>query len=336
MSDKEKQLENNDVQNRERELSSIDRLFRDVKMYRNSEEFMKKLDFYASFPYLGVYNAELVDQQRPGARLVLTAKKWEKLHHRKIKPNARPVIILVPFYPVEFLFDISDTMPSNEYITDDDRTIEWIINKHKASCIHDLGFYFRKLKDNLAKHGIFYDDTYVTGSEINAEIREDQTYQLSVKINKDHSVLHKNYFTISVNWKANGAEQLASISHELGHLFCHHIQTPWWKSRPSLTIEVKEFEAETVSYLVCERLGIETKSAEYLANYVYDNEEIPDISVDFVFRAVDMVQQVISGYLDVTDALMYKHDEMFKTKVDKEKERIKEEKEREKARKQEL
>jgi hypothetical protein len=33
---------------------------------------------------------------------------------------------------------------------------------------------------------------------------------------------------------------------------------------------------------------------------------------------------------------MYKHDEMFKTKVDKEKERIKEEKEREKARKQEL
>ena len=35
-------------------------------------EFKKKLDFYCGFPYLGVYNAALVEQQRPGARLVLT------------------------------------------------------------------------------------------------------------------------------------------------------------------------------------------------------------------------------------------------------------------------
>ena len=68
-----------DVENRDKELSSIDRLFRDVKSYRKSSEFQKKLDFQSKFPYLGVYNAELVDQQRPGARLVLTAKKWEKL-----------------------------------------------------------------------------------------------------------------------------------------------------------------------------------------------------------------------------------------------------------------
>ena len=98
-----------DEEKRDKDISSIDRLFRDVKRYRKCSEFKKKLEFYASFPYLGVYNAALVEQQRPGARFVLTSKKWLEKYNRKIKPNARPVIILMPFYPVEFLFDITDT-----------------------------------------------------------------------------------------------------------------------------------------------------------------------------------------------------------------------------------
>ena len=80
----EKQLELFE-DNRDKDISSIDRLFRDVKRYRKSSEFKKKLDFYCGFPYLGVYNAALVEQQRPGARLVLTTKKWEELYNRRIK-----------------------------------------------------------------------------------------------------------------------------------------------------------------------------------------------------------------------------------------------------------
>jgi hypothetical protein len=50
-----------------------------------------------------------------------------------------------------------------------------------------------------------------------------------------------------------------------------------------------------------------------------------------VFRAVDIVQQIVSGYVDVTHGFLYKKDPLFKEKVNKEKERIKEEKEKEKA-----
>ena len=121
---------------RDKDISSITRLFRDIKLYRKCSEFKKKLDFYSNFPYLGVYNAALVEQQRPGARLVLTVKKWEKLYNRRIKTNARPVIILMPFYPVDFLFDISDTTPiDNNRKKEDNLVIEGIINMNKASYI---------------------------------------------------------------------------------------------------------------------------------------------------------------------------------------------------------
>ena len=70
-----KQLDLFDADERDKELSTIDQLFKDVKRYRKCSEFQKRLEFYSNFPYLGVYNAELVAQQRPGARFVLTAKK---------------------------------------------------------------------------------------------------------------------------------------------------------------------------------------------------------------------------------------------------------------------
>lgn len=324
----------NDV--RDKDISSIDRLFRDVKRYRKSSEFKKKLDFYCGFPYLGVYNAALVEQQRPGARLVLTTEKWRELYRRKIKPNARPVIILMPFYPVEFLFDIADTRPiDNNAHTDEDDIIEEIIHHYRAESMQDVGFYYENMMKNLPKQGICYSNEYITGSELQAEIREDSSEKVHVQINKDYGEEHHSYFTISVSMRASRTEQLASMFHELGHLFCQHIHCSWWEGR-SYTKETKEFEAEIVSYLVCKRLGIETNSVRYLSHYMEEKEQIPPILIEFVFQAVDIIEQMAKGNMDVTKCLLYKKDSSFKAKVDKIKEKIKEEKEKKKAVKQQL
>ena len=296
------QLELFDQDYRDKDISSITRLFKDVKRYRNSSEFKKKLDFYASFPYLGVYNAALVEQQRPGARLVLTVKKWAELYNRKIKTNARPVIILMPFYPVEFLFDVSDTKPKdNRRKREENIIIEEIIKQHRASCKQEIWYYLDNLMDNLPKFGIRYEKA-VYGSEIKAEIRVDTSEELQIKIRKDHFVKHHNYFTI------------------LDNRF--------------YTKEVKEFEAETVSYLVCKRLGINTRSEEYLSYYMKENENIPDIDINCIFEAVDIIEKMITGNLDVTRCVMYKKDPAFKEKVKKELDLIKEEQSKAKAAKQ--
>lgn len=322
-----------DEEQRDKELSTIDQLFKDVKRYRKCSEFQKRLEFYSSFPYLGVYNAELVAQQRPGARFVLTAKKWSEKYNRIIKANARPLIILVPFHPVDFLFDVTDTKPiDNIKNVDDNAVIERIIERYMFDYKRGEGFYMENLWVNLEKQGIYY-KRIIASSELHAEIRTDQSEQLFVQVYKDVELSHHNYFTISVNSGLSRTEELSRIFHELAHLFCHHFTSPWWEGRPCSTTE-KEFEAETVSYLVCQRLGIKSHAVEYLADYFAENNLIPEISAELVFQAVDIIQDMASGYMSVIDCLLYKKDKEFKAKVDIEREKRKQEREQAKVLKQ--
>ena len=326
----DKQLDLFEVDERNKELSTIDQLFQDVKRYRKCSEFQKRLEFYSNFPYLGVYNAELVAQQRPGARFVLTAKKWAEKFHREIKPNARPLIILVPFHPVDFLFDVTDTKPiDNIKNVDENAVIERIIERYMFDYKRGTGYYMDNLWTNMEKQGIFY-KRINAGSELYAEIRTDQSERLFVQIYKDVELPHHNYFTISVNSGLSRTEELSRIFHELAHLFCHHFTCSYWKGRDCSTME-KEFEAETVSYLVCQRLGFKSHAVEYLADYYAKNNLIPDISAELVFQAVDIIQDMAFGYMSVTDCLLYKNDQEFKAKVDVEREKRKKKKEEAKA-----
>ena len=85
-----------------------------------------------------------------------------------------------------------------------------------------------------------------------------------------------------------------TLVHELAHLYCGHLGTPngrWWPDRQNLSHAVREFEAESVSYLVCTRLGIGTASDEYLAGYVRRCPATPPISLDRVMRSVLLLEQ---------------------------------------------
>jgi hypothetical protein len=57
-------------------------------------------------------------------------------------------------------------------------------------------------------------------------------------------------------------------------------------------LAVREFEAESVSYLDCSRLGIDTASDEYLAAYVRRSPATPPISLDRVMKAVWLLEQM--------------------------------------------
>lgn len=92
----------------------LDVLFGGVKSYRSSENFQKMLTFCGKMKQIGPYNAMLVFIQRPGATYLLTETKWAKEFDCGILPNARPVLVLIPFGPLEYLFDISDTFPLNK------------------------------------------------------------------------------------------------------------------------------------------------------------------------------------------------------------------------------
>ena len=92
--------------------------------------------------------------------------------------------------------------------------------------------------------------------------------------------------------------------HELGHYFCHHLPNPLapkdkngkelYARRHKLSEEQEEFEAESVAWLVCKRLGIPTDSEYYLSHYCTKNGTIPQVSPDAILRAADAIERLMS------------------------------------------
>ena len=102
-------------------------------------------------------------------------------------------------------------------------------------------------------------------------------------------------YELLLNSNLSREARYATLAHELGHLYCGHLGTPqpkWWPDRRGLPLEIMEFEAESVCYLVCTRLGIDNPSAEYLAAYVRDYDTTPSISLDSVLKSSWLIEQM--------------------------------------------
>jgi hypothetical protein len=103
------------------------------------------------------------------------------------------------------------------------------------------------------------------------------------------------WFELLLNSRLSAETRYGTLVHELAHLYCGHLGTPngrWWPDRQNLSHAAREFEAESVSYLVCARLGIDTASEEYLAGYVRNCPVTPSISLDRVMKSVWLLEQM--------------------------------------------
>ena len=103
------------------------------------------------------------------------------------------------------------------------------------------------------------------------------------------------WYELLLNSSLSPESKYGTLVHELGHLYCGHLGTPdekWWPDRRGLSIEICEFEAESICYLVCTRLGLDNASAEYLAGYVRKYETTPPISLDRVIKSSWLIEQM--------------------------------------------
>jgi antirestriction protein ArdC len=86
------------------------------------------------------------------------------------------------------------------------------------------------------------------------------------------------------------------LAHELGHLFLGHLgpdkglKVP---KRPQMKHAQEELEAESVSYMVCARNGVTSKSETYLSNYVTQNTTVDHVDVYQVMRAAGQVETLL-------------------------------------------
>lgn len=273
--------------------SALDELFSVARSYRTSEAYHELLKFITHFRFYAPYNAMLIHVQMPGATFVAPPHRWLREYQRRIVVGARPLVILQPNGPVMFVFDVSHTepLPGAPALP---RKVERPFDVSGGS----VGRQYELTVENARRDGIEVVErdagSQSAGSIQEAEPGTELKVQVRTRPKPDVAWVPRHYGLV-LNSKHSRETKYATLAHELAHLYCGHLGTPnakWWPDRRGVSDVVAELEAESVSYLVCERLGIESPSAEYLAGHLKPNGETLDISLECVVRAGGLIEQM--------------------------------------------
>jgi len=244
---------------------AIDQLFRKAMETEGNKAFNDFLGFAHRFNNLSVYNAMLVQLQRPGAVAVGTRSQWRNIG-RTVSPDAIPIVILWPFGPVQFLFELADT--AGDPLPGQDQ-----------NPLYAHGMVTAKQMERIVKaansHGIQVEETGHYGDNLAGTaaglyvgpefVCNDSQWRFRVKLNAKHGLPSK----------------FATLAHELGHIYCGHLGTDGkgrWPNRSRLSKSVRELEAEAVAWLVCQRNNITSRSQEYL-NQLVDQAGLQAVSM---------------------------------------------------------
>jgi hypothetical protein len=277
---------------------ALDELFSVARRYKSSKSYFELIKFIGKFRLYSPFNAMLIHTQMPGARFAATANRWYREFRRQIKFEARPLVILQPMGPVLFVFDVTDTeqLPGALPLP---RSIEDPFGVFAGEVGHQLG----QTIENARRDGVSVnergDGSQRAGSIQTAASGGFLEMPTTARAPAAFERIPRRY-ELLLNSKLSRESQYATLVHELGHLYCGHLGTPdpkFWPDRRGLPIDLREFEAESICYLVCTRLGLDNPSAEYLAGYVRNHETTPPISLDAVLKATLLIERMGHGRL---------------------------------------
>ena len=273
--------------------TALDELFTLARKYNSSNAYLELIRFVGRFRFYSPFNAMLIHTQMPGAHFVCTALGWRRDYHREIKIGARPIVILQPMGPILFVFDVSDTAPLPNAPPLPVR-VEDPFKVRSGKIGGQLGLTIENARRDGVRVSERADGSQQAGSIQWAAAGQHLEFTIANK-RMPISTQVPLWFELLLNSSLSAESRFGTLIHELAHLYCGHLGTRngrWWPDRQNLSPVVREFEAESVSYLVCARLGIDTASDEYLAGYVGKSAATPPISLDRVLKSVCLLEQM--------------------------------------------
>ena len=276
---------------------ALDELFSLTFQYKTSAAYRDLLQFVTRFRSYSPFNAMLVHIQMPGALFVAPPYRWLRDYGRRIGPDARPLIILQPMGPVMFVFDVSETEPT-EGAPPLPPEVEDPFEVRKGY----VGGNLELVIDNAKRDGLRVTErkegSQSAGSICYAPENLHTSQQFQAGIDKNRNPVFMDIpvkYDLVINAGLSREARYATIVHELAHLYCGHLGTPkvqWWPDRRGLSHEIEEFEAESVAYLVCLRCGIDISSEQYLSHYLGEQEHVPPISLERVMKAAGLIESM--------------------------------------------
>jgi hypothetical protein len=262
------------------DLASIDELFHRSIHLRSSEKFIDFINFTSRLRHYSLFNNALVYMQNPQVTFYATEIHWRRAFDRHVKPDARPMVILAPMTPVLFVYDWSDTEGEGELpeMVEDLFDVEGILP----------GGLLEKTIKNCSRFK-FVVKRRSMGTLQAGRVLSPRWTETGYRQTKDVKAF------ITINTKFDDETAYATLCHELAHVFLGHLGNDadeWWPNRSDLPITPEELEAEAVSYLVLSRLGLETKSAEYLAGYIRSPDDMKNISPGSIVKVASLIERM--------------------------------------------
>jgi antirestriction protein ArdC len=261
------------------------RLTEAVESIVTGEDWARMLKTAAKFYRYSFHNQLLIFLQRPDATLVAGFRKWKTLGRSVMKGEKGLAI----FAPCKYRTKIEDD-------NGDEKTLQEIrgfrvvyvfdISQTEGDEIPDLDAVRPKLLDGDTPEGIW--DALVTqanaaGFDVIRDQRRTENGYCDF-VNKE----------IAVRPDVTPAQAVKTLVHELAHALLHGDDVV-------RTREIQEVEVESVAYVVCDALGLDTSdySFSYVARWASgDVERITETGA----RVVECARQILRG-LEPKDAV---------------------------------
>jgi hypothetical protein len=262
--------------------SLLDRLLTDSRLYKSTEAYRTLLDFVVRLRNVAPFNAMLLQLQKPGLTYAASAHDWEARFNRRVKEDARPLLILWPFAPVATVYDVLDTFdPDNPGSDGPPENIASFFSAGEITAAQMQSFKTLLDRKKIEMRWVDHGDASAGAIRLVNRAEDDKDTSYLVKLNKNHAP----------------AVQFTTLAHELGHLFLGHIGPNSHLGIPkrrSMTHADVEIEAESVAYLVCERNGVTANSQSYLAHFVDAGVNADSLDLYQVMRAAGQVEGILN------------------------------------------
>ncbi len=260
-------------------------LITDSKLYQQGQQYKELLDFINQMPNIAPFNAMLLQIQKPGLRFAASKTDWQQRFKRQIKEGARPLVILWPFAPVVFIYDMEDTEGAP-------------LPLDVAAAFRATGAMTERIMNDCAKQ------LFKQGIEVKRFDYGDghaghiQRPEHDIEIAKQSSDKNtKPDYKIRINARHDPNVQFATLIHELAHLYLGHLgPDKFLKIKPAtqtLNHATREIEAESVCYLVCNRHQVKPNSECYLSGYINHSLKAEQLDLDNLLTAAGRIEAAL-------------------------------------------
>lgn len=232
------------MNNKVKELKNTLQELKDkITKQKNSIEFKNYLDTMAQFYSYSLYNCLLIAAQCPEASRVASYRTWQKMN-RFVKKGEHGIHILVPCKAKK---------------EENEKELDRVVMYFRSVCVFDIK---QTEGEELPKWDISTPDQKIELME--NLIQAVQNDNIKIEYVEDL----KAYGTssggkIQLRKNENPATTFTTLIHEYAHEKLHQGQ-----EQLKLSIEEREVEAETVSYVVCKHLNIKSTADKYLATWL--------------------------------------------------------------------